>query len=237
MRRAALGLALMAMLAGCAGGTGAPPPLFPQIFAAGKKVIAGKRARKAQEAGPPVTRALLEQLGGTYLEVTLERPGITGYLRRAETRRDANPGTVTHWRTEDNITLSFRNGVLIATRGMGGDIMSAEVPVAEGVTGPASGGERALYVRTGDLQVMRLALACELSDAGPETVAVLDRSFATRHLQEYCTTAGVAIGGQAVGAGEVRNDYWVDSRAGIVRRSRQWGGPEIGYMVIRQLNE
>ncbi len=37
------------------------------------------------------------------------------------------------------------------------------------------------------------------------------------------------------GGGEVVNDYWVDSRGGLVWKSRQWAGPQIGYIRFRRL--
>lgn len=227
-------LVAAAALAGCSSGNDTAP-LFPQLFTIGKEAVAGRAARRAQNAAAPLTRAALEGIEGSHIEVTIERRAITGYLERGLVRSDAGPGRVEYWRTQDNVSLGFRNGVLIATRGLGGDLVSSEVQVAGGRLGPASGGERGMHIRSGDLQVVRLGLACDLEDLGPETVTVVERAHATRHLRERCVTAGTVVGGQQLGAGEVVNDYWIDSRAGLMRQSRQWAGPEIGYLKIRRL--
>ncbi|MFC4669487.1 YjbF family lipoprotein [Seohaeicola nanhaiensis] len=226
----------LALLAGCSSGTDTAP-LFPQMFSAGKAAIAARAARRAEVAKPPLTRAVLNTVEGAYIEARIERQDITGYLSLALQRSDAAPGRIEQWRTQDNVSLTFRNGVLIATRGLGGDLVSAEVQVAGDRPGPATGGERGMHLRSGDLQVIRLGLACDLEDLGPETVTIVELSFATRHLRESCTTEGVTIGGQAVGAGRVVNDYWIDSRHRLMRKSRQWAGPEIGYVSLRRLTE
>jgi hypothetical protein len=73
----------------------------------------------------------------------------------------------------------------------------------------------------------RLSLACSLHDLGPAPIEIVEVAHPTRHLQERCEGGG----------GTVVNDYWVDSRPGRnqVWQSRQWAGPETGYVQIRQL--
>ncbi|PJE30006.1 hypothetical protein CVM52_26195, partial [Pseudooceanicola lipolyticus] len=92
--------------------------------------------------------------------------------------------------------------------------------------GPAGGGERVMFIRTGDLEERRLGLACALQDLGPATITIVEQAQATRHLQERCTTPD---------GGEIVNDYWTDARQGLVWQSRQWAGPHIGYLRIRRL--
>lgn len=233
LRRLVMLVAAVA-LAGCSSGKDTAP-LFPQLFSAGKEAMAGRSARRAQAARPPLTRASLDKIEGSYIEVTIERRTITGFLARQFQRRDPMPGRIEYWRTQDNVTLSFRNGVLIATRGLGGDLVSSEVQVDGDRLGPAPGGERGMHIRTGDLQVVRLGLACDFEDLGSETITVVERLHVTRHLRERCVTEGATVADQHLGAGEVVNDYWIDSRAGLMRQSRQWAGPNIGYLKIRRL--
>jgi len=68
-------------------------------------------------------------------------------------------------------------------------------------------------------------MACSLQDLGPAPVEIVEVTYATRHLQERCEAAGSVV----------VNDYWVDSRSGRVWQSRQWAGPTIGYLRLRQL--
>lgn len=232
IRPASLALILGALvLAGCSGGQQKQnAPLFQQIATVGVDTVVRRRAANAPRFG--VSRAFLDRLEGSYLEVTLERSGIFAYLQILAQRRDDGPGEITVWRTDDNITLAMRNGVLIATRGLGGDILSSEVSAADGVTGPAGSGERSYYIRTRDAKQQRLAMACDLEDLGPQTITIVERAHATRHLRETCLSTS-----QSGTVGRVVNEYWVDSRRPILWQSVQWGGPYIGYMKTRRLTE
>lgn len=217
----AAALALLLALSGCSGGTRSDP-LYPQILAAAQTTLTQGRAQRAAAARPPLTRAVLDEIEGSYIEVTLERSGLFAYLFVSTTR----PGGVVQWRTEDDVTLTMRQGVLIATRGLGGDLVSSAVATAPDRLGPAGGGERVMFIRTGDLEERRLGLACALQDLGPATITIVEQAQATRHLQERCTTPD---------GGEIVNDYWTDARQGLVWQSRQWAGPHIGYLRIRRL--
>ncbi|PCH75577.1 MAG: hypothetical protein COC12_00065 [Rhodobacteraceae bacterium] len=217
-------------LAACSGG-GEEPQLELQVINAGRAAIAAKIA--PQVARPPLTRAALDTLEGSFVEVILERRDQLAYLHVGGQRRDDNPGLITIWRTDDNITLSMRNGVLIATQGLGGDILSSTVQVAGDTPGPSGGGEKIFYIRVLDNKKQRLALVCDLVDLGPETIEIVERRDATRHLQERCTGGRAADGSGEVG--DVINDYWVDSRNGRVLQSRQWAGPITGYLRLRRL--
>lgn len=232
LRRLPLFGALFATLfvAACSGGN-EEPDLELQVIAAGRAAIAAKTAPKV--ARPPLTRAALDTLNGSFTEVILERRDQLAYVSVNGQRRDGDPGLITTWRTEDNITLSMRNGVLIATRGLGGDILSSTVQVAGDIPGPSTGGERIYYIRALENKTRRLALACDLVDMGTETIEIVERRTTTRHLRETCTGGRVADGSGETG--EVTNDYWVDSRSGLVLQSRQWAGPFIGYLRMRRL--
>ena len=223
MRQVILGLILVG-LAGCSSGA-RTPTLATALTALGRETVATRLGGQAQAERPPVTRAVLDTLDGAFLEVTLDRSDTLAYLFVNAERRDGGPGEVIVWRTDDNVTLALRNGVLIETRGLGGDLLSTVVPLQGDRQGPARGGERVYVVRARDNK--SVPLACSLVDLGPETIVIVERGHSTRHLQEQCEGAG----------GIVVNDYWVDARAGLVWQSRQWAGPGIGYIRIRQLTE
>ncbi|PCJ07298.1 MAG: hypothetical protein COB16_11465 [Rhodobacteraceae bacterium] len=221
---AVLGLVL---LGGCNQGPEGPS-LELEVFQLVRQRVSSIGGAASAER-PPLTRAGLDEVEGAYIEVTLENRDIFAYLSQQLVRRDSSPGQIVVWRTEDNITLSMRSGVLIATRGLGDDILSASAPVIAGRGGPARGGERRYQIRGLDHRTQVLVLACSLQDLGAETVEIVELSYATRHLQERCE------GGGDIGGGVVVNDYWVDSRSGRIWQSRQWAGPTIGYLRIRQL--
>jgi len=225
-------LALLALLAlaACSRGDTATP-LELQVVKAGQAAIAANRA--AKNPTPVLTRAVLDTIDDALLEVTLERRDQRAYLYVSAQRRDGDPGSIVIWRTGDDITLAMRNDVLIATRGLGGDILSATVQVAGDRPGPARGGEKSFDIRALDNKALRLTLACTLSDLGPATIEIIARTYATRHIRETCE--GGAVGDGTGAPGQVVNDYWVDARAGLVWQSRQWAGPQTGYLRIRRV--
>jgi hypothetical protein len=224
MRRLNITLTLLvALVLGACSQGNQITPLHQQVLQAGQQIIASKRNPQGER--PPLTRAVLDAVEGSYIEAVVERRDALAYLHVDTILQDQQPGQITVWRTDDNVALIMRNGVLIATRGLGGDLLSAEVPVASNQSGPAHSGAHVMHLRTGANHQRSLSLACDLSNLGAEMVVIVEQSYNTRHLQQRCSGGG----------GEVVNDYWVDSRAGLVWKSRQWAGPQIGYIRFRRL--
>lgn len=156
------------------------------------------------------------------MEVIIEHTETEAYVFLDDTLRDSSPGLIRVWRSQDGAQISTRNGIIINTRGLGGDVMSAEVPVSSDGAGPSHSGAQTLQVRAGANTVWPAALTCDLVDLGPRTIEIVELQYATRHLRQTCEahaneTQGVVI-----------NDYWVDSGRGIVWQSRQWARPATG---------
>lgn len=212
-------------LTACSGGNDTPSVEL-QVLGAARDTIASRRAAKTVR--PPLTRAALDPLEGAFQEVTLERNGQLAYLYVAAVRDDDQPGQITVWRSEDNVTLALRNGVLISLRGLGGGFLSSSVQVSDQRPGPASG-KRVHHIRGGDNKETRLTLTCDLADLGPETVVIIEQAHSSNHIQERCRGNG--------DGGTVVNDYWIDTQDAIIWQSRQWAGPGIGYLRLRQLTK
>ncbi|MEY8830977.1 YjbF family lipoprotein [Sedimentitalea sp. XS_ASV28] len=227
MRRSArlvAGLVIAILLAACSGGSDAPT-LNLQVIEAARAAIAARTNPPAER--PPVTRAVLDTLDGTFLEITREREDVTAFLYPSYTTRDSEPGEIVVWRTDSNETVTVRGGVLIATRGLGGDLLSTEVLLAGSRPGPAEGGARTYRVFGENNRQTTLAMACEVTDMGPETIEIIEIRHATRHLREQCQGSG----------GVITNEYWIDARRGLIRQSRQWAGPHVGYLRLRQVTD
>ncbi|WP_417585500.1 YjbF family lipoprotein [Pelagibacterium sp.] len=219
------GLALV-MLAGCATGP-ETASLEVQIGTVVRDEVR-RRINKSKAPQPPVlTRALLDTIQEPHVEVVIEEVDLRDYLTLQVRRQDDQPGQIEVWRTVDNITFSFRDGMLISTRGLRGTLLSAEVPAdGEGGMGPARGGGRLYEVRAGDSDSWSIRLACDLEDLGEEQLEIVEQTYTTRHLREQCIGE---MGGRIV------NDYWIDSRSGRLWQSRQWAGPAVGYIRTRQV--
>ena len=218
------GLVLLT-LAACSGGD-REGSVFVELAANTQEIVARKAADRAQAARPPVTRAVLDTLEGSFVEVTLERTGQRAYLAANAVRFDASPGEIVQWRTEDDVTLTTRGGVLIATRGLGGHLVSADVAVDGARGGPAGAGGRTLFVRTGDLEEATLPLTCDVKDQGRTAISIIEQVHQVRYVVERC---------EAADGGQVTYEYWIDSRDPIIWQAREWAGPHIGYLKIRRV--
>ena len=217
---------LLALATGCAKG----PEDTPLELEIGKLVRDQLKVRwnRAEAPKPPVlTRALLDTIQEPHVEVVIENVDLRDYVTLQLAREDDLPGQIEVWRTVDNITFSFRDGMLIATRGLRGTLLSAEVAAdGQGAMGPASGGQRRYTFRGDDEGAFQITLACELRELGTKSLEIVERFYSVRHLQEDCT-------GPA--GGKIVNDYWIDSRSGRLWQSRQWAGPTLGYIRFRQV--
>ena len=213
---------LAALLAACSGGD-ERPTLNLQIYEAVREKAVERLEPKTER--PPVTRAALDELEGAFQEIVIERNNQLAYLYVGGVLQDPAVGTTVIWRSEDNVGLTLRNDVLIATRGIGGDLISSDVAQVPSKIGPVGGGERRMFFLAHDNQSVPITFACEVETLGTVNVTIVERTHRTRHVQERCE------GSQ----GQIVNDYWIDSRDQLAWQSRQWAGPDVGYVRFRRL--
>ena len=178
-------------------------------------------ANSMRKPAPLVTlsRARIRAVGRPVLRIDLPTRRARAYLVMV-----ATTGPVVTWSTTDGTTVSLRDGLLIQTRGLGVDLMSAAVPaVADLARG--SGTVRATYYHLdGDDQTIAQDVTCTLADRGREEVTITEIRYPLHHVAALCSGAGASF----------TNDYWFDSRRKI-RQSRQWVGEEVGYADIADL--
>ncbi|WP_280322401.1 YjbF family lipoprotein [Sulfitobacter faviae] len=175
-----------------------------------------------------MTRALLDQTPGAVMQVVPENTGLQDFLRRVARRSDGTPGMVEVWQSTDQVQIVLREGVLVGTKGLGGDMRSAQAQtVIAALDGQGGGGERLITLARLDGTAQTVPFACDVTHLGPETIQIVDRRLSVRHLREHCV----------YGATTFTNDYWAETGTGKIRRSRQWAGPAFGYMAIDLLKE
>lgn len=134
-------------------------------------------------------------------------------------------GVVT-WQTADDVALSFRDGVVVASRGLGFDLISADVTgtLAAMNGGPQAGYSRLLTFLDGEGQTLFRAFLCEMAAPRPETIEVVGAAFPTTRHDETCNSTGLRID----------NSYWRDPD-GTMRRSRQWLSPGAEMLITERL--
>jgi hypothetical protein len=213
------------MLAGCSGGNGPrEKDALQSIGQAARDVVVARRQPDPQPI--VVTRALLDQTPGAVIQAIPDNSGLQDFLQLVARRRDDGPGTVEVWQSSDGAQVILRNGVLVGTKGLGGDMRSAEAgPTLAGFDGQGGGGARLITLSRGDGASQTLEFACDMTHQGREVIQIVDQRVSTFRMQESCVH------------GQFRfvNEYWVETTGGRMRKSRQWAGPIFGYIALERL--
>ncbi|MBL4813133.1 MAG: YjbF family lipoprotein [Rhodobacteraceae bacterium] len=197
------------LLTGCSGGLS---QLTDTLF--GRDV-------PANNARASLTRAQIDGAGRLLLLAELPELGLSATLAQV-----AHNGAVEVWTTADGVTLSLNNGVLVATRALGYDLISADV---SGTLAALNGGGGADYPRIhsylgGNGQTVFRSFICSLSAPVAESFVSFERQRQTHRYTETCHSSDVMI----------ENTYWL-GHEGAMWRARQWVGPEIGYLTTEKL--
>nr|MCU0803203.1 YjbF family lipoprotein [Paracoccaceae bacterium] len=116
---------------------------------------------------PKVTALSAAALTGPVLQVEIASRGANAPLSRV-----AMNGDVETWLAVDNISVSLRQGVLVASRGLGFDLMGAD---AQGTLDALAGYDGGVYRRqmrylTGEQHSTYLMAGCSMAAIGPEMV-------------------------------------------------------------------
>lgn len=224
-----VGTALFAgILAGCtisSETTSSSGGAVQELFTVGKSAVANRRAGRPEKTA--VTPEILSQITVPVIQINPEKYGGSDFLRRAVSRNDSGLGTVEVWNSSDNAQIFLRSGVIVGSRGIGGDIIAADANVTIRAlrSGARTSGVRRYTISDGDVTTTDYVFQCVIENAGEEGVRIVNQVFRTRHMRETC------VGGP-LGDARLNNEYWVEPGSGLVRKSRQWIGPSTGYFEI-----
>ncbi|WP_370399539.1 YjbF family lipoprotein [Sulfitobacter sp. JB4-11] len=212
-------------LAGCNGGTGEQPD--DALTRVGKAAVSVYQSWNQPEPQPVVvTRALLDQTPGQVMQAIPDNTGLQDFLRLVARRTDDGPGTIEVWQSSDNAQIILRDGVLVGTRGLGGDMRSAQAgSTLAGFDGQGGGGARLMTLARANGIAQTVEFACDMTQLGPETIQIVDQRVATYRMRETCVRGDVSF----------TNEYWVETSGGRMRKSRQWAGPVFGYIALERL--
>ena len=162
----------------------------------------------AEQIRSRLTPELLATLPEGVIIATREQRKVSSVLLEG----GRNGDTVTYL-TPDRISMSLRDGMLVGTRGLGFDLMNADV---EEPLDALSGGSK-----TG---VVRLHRYLDGENATVLRSFICDYARSGSTVTETCYTPGITI----------TNSYQLTPE-GQIDRSRQWVGPEVGYVEIQQV--
>ena len=173
---------------------------------------------RAQPA-PAVTRAMLEAYSTPMIMAEIPALKLTTFLVPL-----AQNGDIETWSTADDKTISFRQGIMVATRGLGPDIMQAIAPTLAQLASGTGSHDRSYYYLDGADQTQRFDYHCTVAVAGTETITVVSEPHATRHVTESC----------AGKAGKFVNDYWFEGGV-FLRQSKQLLVQPLGSVTFQRV--
>lgn len=155
-----------------------------------------------------LTPDVMARRPGSVIVASLPKRDVAAALFQASVN-----GDVTTYFTPDGISLALRDGILVGTRGLGFDLMTANV---DGPLSAIAGGSQTNVVRihhylNGENAVTLRRFICNYT----RTAAMIS---------ETCRSPDVTIS----------NSYTMTSD-GRIGASRQWISPEVGYVQVDQI--
>jgi len=193
------------------------------VFGSAIKVIAGMLKPSAAPVDPrlQITRQAIDASPVPVLFASIKARNAFATLSSAGKNRD-----VETWISADGISLSFAQGILTSTRGLGYDLMASEV--SETIESLKSGRRTALRVHdylNGEDQIIRRSFYCSFRSEGHENLHIIGLKKLTKHIIESCQNPEFSL----------ENHYWITAN-GKILQSRQWVGPKIEYIFTQYLS-
>jgi hypothetical protein len=215
LKRIAASLAVLMVVAGC-GNDPAARALSPDTL----KQIMAKPAPVTPPTQADVARALNGTQGPLELVTRTDNNGWSLMLRIEQ-----NQGYET-FGSSDRRSVTMRNGVLTATRGLGGDLMSSDLSgVMPLITARKSGrGARIMRFLDGEDQTVEIRFDCMVTPGQSIPVKAGQLNTTARQVTERCTAGNRTI----------TNTYLVDDYGRSVS-AKQWAGATGGYLLFQTM--
>lgn len=216
-------MVMVLALAGCGSDTGKTENasiarnMASGIFA---RLMPGKKAK----AGAPMGQEELALAGlrsntGPLLLATIESQGATTILGMV----GENGGKRTY-ATPSQQNLVLRSGVLVATRGLGHDLMSTDLGPTPSLLAARQAGSANRVQRYLDGEGIErpLRLSCTLTPGTAQSYSFAGTDWSGLQMIENCKGSGLSI-----------DNHYLVAANGTVILSRQWIGPKLGYVTLQ----
>ncbi len=164
--------------------------------------------------GQALTRDLIEAQEVELLRMSIISRDVTGLVIFG----GVNGSKVT-WLSGEGGGFVFDDGLLVGTRGLGDDLMGADVVGAKASLRGGGNHIRTLDFLNGLSQIERRTYQCSSVQTGRENITIVERTYATTIIEETCRGDNDSF----------KNTYWRGEN-GVIWQSRQWISSGIGYL-------
>ena len=221
MSRLVAAFAALALLAACGSEKSEPSPLGAAVGTLAKATVSRVAARRAggeAKSPAPPSRSDVDKYGIPILRALIPTRGADALVTITDQK-----GPVVTWSTTDGTTFSLQNGVLIQTRGLGPDLMSASVPSVGQLMRDGGTHQRTYYFLGQDDRSTRRTYDCTVSVKGRESITIFQRAHSVTRVTEDCQRP----------QGKLTNEYWIEGST--IRKSRQWSSGLTGYIDFERV--
>jgi hypothetical protein len=223
MRRLAAVCLVFGLLAGCSSFVRPEPSaLATAVGTAAKGAIATVKSRRGgggQAAAPKATtREDIEEFGVPIIRAVIATLGADILMTPNDTK-----GDIVTYTTSDAKTFTFRQGVLIQTRGLGPDLMSAEAPTVAQLLTNGGTHPRQYFFLGADDRTTRRSYDCTPTVVGKEVIEIFGTKHNVTKVSEECSRP----------QGSITNEFWIEGQT--VRKSRQLVSGGIGFVEFEKV--
>lgn len=129
------------------------------------------------------------------------------------------------WASQSGFTASYRDGLLVATRGLGSDLMASDTGQVRSVLAQGGGhAQRAVDFLDDFDQIETVRFECEIDAQGREVVDLGLRQPELAKYEETCSSSKLVF----------TNIYWLDG-TGEILQSRQFVSQTVAYLRSNRL--
>ncbi|KUF09586.1 YjbF family lipoprotein [Pseudoponticoccus marisrubri] len=214
--RRTLAVAGLGLLAACGNGTNDAAKLLAQLPAA----LSGEKQQEARVTPQQLAQALGATDASVHLYEIEERKA---QFLMFDIQRN---GPYQSFGASSRQVIVMRDGMIVSTRGFGGDLMSSEEDALISLVKARQAGS-AQYVQrflTSDNQTRVVGYSCIVAPAGgmQVTVGLIDEPAQT-------------VNAKCSGPGGTFSNTFVVAHDGYILSARQWMGEVIGYMATQAI--
>lgn len=134
-------------------------------------------------------------------------------------------GDAITWGAIGGYSVTTENGLVIATRGFGNDLMAADPGnVLSAIRNGGGETTRVVEYLTGTDHIAKADLACSIEARGQETVQIIDETFEANRFEETCQNDQIGF----------MNVYWTTANGQVVQ-SQQWLSFSLGHITTQMV--
>jgi hypothetical protein len=183
-----------------------------------------KPGARATPPGPDdlLTRDVIDTVTVPYAMVGIERREAYATMTLG-----GQNGPYDSWITADGAGIVQRNDVLTGTKGLGADLVTADVGTISTLlrNGQSGAVSRVHEYTNGEGRNFTIDYDCALAPAGTEAITIIGKTYQTRVMSEVCTANQETF----------ENRYWIGQSDGIMWKSRQWVSEGVGHVLLLNL--